>query len=428
VYQPKFVWESGLWGPTPRWLSPPNIAVIERLSRTHLRLPDDCDLVATFFAEGAFNKLYTITVSERLSSQYIFRVTSPVEPFYKTASEVATLSYTREYTSVPVPRVIAYCSNAKNELGCEWILMERVPGVALGKVWGDIDFETKSKVTKQVAGFVKQLRGIQPPFVAIGNLYFRADIEALNAAAYVVPLEDEKYVLGPIVTTYMFAGGRKLRVPRNLGPYSNDAQYIAALAAVELGEVKLLQSAESRSHGDFDEDLAEISGDIAGLLDELHTISSSLFPSPLLRFTLYHHDLSLANILVDPPTYEVMGIVDWECVGTRSHWEDTYPLFLLGPEIEEEVEPLDPGDKDDARVEHWENWEKMKLRLVFDQQLTEVQYKGDGLRREFREQLDWLGVSPKKVKNWIRDALNTFIPQLKEYSGLLIGAPLLKEY
>ena len=67
--------------------------------------------------------IYTVAipgVGDNISShQYILRVTWPVEPFYKTASEVATLSYLREHTTIPVPGVIAHSSSAENELGCE---------------------------------------------------------------------------------------------------------------------------------------------------------------------------------------------------------------------------------------------------------------------------------------------------------------------
>ena len=328
-----------------------------------------------------------------------------MEPFYKTASEVATLSYIREHTSIPVPRVIASSSTAENELGCEWILMERLPGVALTDVWGGMDLETKSRETKAIGGFLRQLRDIRRPFPAIGNLYFRKDIDASNGAVSVVPTEDERYVLGPIVTPYMFAGGRKLRVPRDLGPYSNDAEYIAALAATELEDMKLLQLPDAHSYSDFDEDLAEDADDIIEVLNELEAVSTELFPSHPYHFTLRHHDLSLANILVDPATYEVTGIVDWECVGTRPRWEDTYPMFLVGPEVEDEVEPLAPGDTDEFRVERWEDWEKMKLRPVFDRGLGEAHHEPnaeDEIRREFREQLDWVGISQRKVKNWVK--------------------------
>ena len=115
----------------------PDIHIIKLLSRHHLQIPAWVHLSITFLARGAFNKLYAISTS------YVFRVTLPVEPFYKTASEVATLSYIREHTSVPVPRVIAHSSTANNELGFEWILMERIPGVPLKNVWPEMDMETK---------------------------------------------------------------------------------------------------------------------------------------------------------------------------------------------------------------------------------------------------------------------------------------------
>ena len=169
--------------------------------------------------------MYAITVSNTGSTlatpQYIFRATGPVEPFFKTAGEVTTLSYLPGHMSIPVPRVIAYSSTSDNEVGCEWILMEKVPGVTLADVWRDIDLETKSNVTRSVAGYMRQF---QPRFTGIGTLYFREEINTFNAAVRVLPTEDEKYVLCPLTTPYMFAGGRKLRVPRDLGPYANDAE------------------------------------------------------------------------------------------------------------------------------------------------------------------------------------------------------------
>ena len=57
--------------------------------------------------------------------------------------------------------------------------------------------------------------------------------QTFNAAVRVLCTEDETYVLGPLTTPYMFVGGRKLHVPRDLRPYSNNAEYIVALAASE---------------------------------------------------------------------------------------------------------------------------------------------------------------------------------------------------
>lgn len=403
-----FIWVPETFGPRLYWLWVPHPAAIERVARAHLQLPADRRLSVTFFSEGCLNKLYTIAVSDDGgnfgSPQYIFRATSTIEPFYKTASEVATLSYLREHTSIPVPLVIAHCSTAENELGCEWILMEKVPGVALGDVWSETNLETKKGITRSTAGFVQQLRDIQRPFNAIGNLYFRGDIDTLNPAVPVVPTHDEKYVLGPIVSIYTCVSGRKLRVQRNLGPYSNDAEYISALIATEMKEMDLLLSADAGSDLDFDEDLAEDAEEIKEVLNKLQKISTTLFSARPARFSLHHQDLSLENIIVDPATYEITGIVDWECVGTRPHWEDNYPLFLIGEEVEGEVEPLAPGDRNSWRLEQQENREKMELRQVFDQEQSETRReddKEDEVRREFKSQLGWVDILPTIVGRWV---------------------------
>jgi aminoglycoside phosphotransferase len=389
----------------------PDISIIKFLSRNHLQIPAEHHLNVTFLAEGAFNKLYTIATSNGGDVEsrlpYVFRVTLPVEPFYKTASEVATISYIREHTSIPVPRIIAYSSTADNELGFEWILMEKIPGVSLKSMWRGMDMETKEKETRVVAQYAKQLRD-QCSFDMIGNLYFRDDF--LDGAVRTEPTTDGRFVIGPVVTAFMFAGGRKLRLPRNLGPYPDDAEYMAALTGAEVEDMKFLQLPDARTHDDFDEDLAEEAPEILEALTELQEAWKTLFPSRPRRaspcpFALTHHDLSLSNILVDPVTYKITGIVDWECTGTRPGWEERYPLFLEGREIVEKPEPLSPGDEDEAMVERWEDWEKTKLRPSWDEELGDVDRGDDAvdkMRLEWRRQLDWLEVYVEKVMGWAK--------------------------
>ena len=358
----------------------------------------------TFFAEGALNKLYAISTfgDNAVESQlpYVFRVTIPVEPFYKTASEVATLSYIRKHTSVPAPRVIAHSSTADNELGFEWILMERIPGVSLKSVWCEMDMEARV-----VAQYVKQLHD-RCSFDLIGNLYFRDDL--LDGKARTSQTSDDEFVIGPIVTSFMFAGGRKLRLPRNLGPYSDDGEYMAAFMDAEVEDAKFLQLPQARMYAGFDEDLAEDAPEIIEALGMFREAWKTLFPSHPRTphpFALTHHDLSLSNILVDPTTFKIMGIVDWECTGTRPFWEVRYPVFLQGREIEEEPEPLSPGDDDACRVEHWEDWEKTVLRPSWDEELGNVDHGDDTtdqMRLAWRRRLDWLEISVRMAVGWVK--------------------------
>ena len=178
------------------------------------------------------------------------------------------------------------------------------------------------------------------------------------------------------------------------------------LVATELEDMKLLLSSDARSYPDFDQDLADDAEETLEALGELRKIFPTLFPARPCHFALNYHDLSLTNILVDPATYQITGIVDWESVGTRLCWENICPVFLVGPEFEGEVKLPIPGDLDDVhlRVERWEGWEKMKLRPVFVRELGGAR-RGhnaeDEIRREFRNHMDWARLSLKEVKDWV---------------------------
>jgi aminoglycoside phosphotransferase (APT) family kinase protein len=67
---------------------------------------------------------YLITLSD--GHDVVARVARQFMPRLKTESEVATMHYLREHTSVPVPIVYHYDSNPYNRLGGEYILMSKV--------------------------------------------------------------------------------------------------------------------------------------------------------------------------------------------------------------------------------------------------------------------------------------------------------------
>ena len=70
--------------------------------------------------EGALNKFYLISYAG-YHTGFLFRVSLPVEPYFKTESEVATLASLGAKASIPVT---AWGSNPDKELGFEWLLME----------------------------------------------------------------------------------------------------------------------------------------------------------------------------------------------------------------------------------------------------------------------------------------------------------------
>ena len=68
----------------------PRVDVIERIARQKLGQSDTCHV--KFFGQGGFNKLYTARCD---SGDYMMRISLPVDPRYKTLSEVATLDFVR---------------------------------------------------------------------------------------------------------------------------------------------------------------------------------------------------------------------------------------------------------------------------------------------------------------------------------------------
>lgn len=86
-------------------------------------------------------------------------------------SEVATLQFLRQNTTIPIPRVYGYDANFGNEVGMPYILMEALPGKRL---WGGgfsdfIPDEYKLHVYRQIADILVQL--YEHPFKEIGMLF-----------------------------------------------------------------------------------------------------------------------------------------------------------------------------------------------------------------------------------------------------------------
>jgi hypothetical protein len=85
---------------------------------------------------------------------------------------------------IPAPRVYAFDSSADNELGYEWILMEKLPGVSYRSVADHISLDAKLAVARTVAEWSDQLSRHQ--FGSIGSFYFDKDSNQLRLGRPVI--------------------------------------------------------------------------------------------------------------------------------------------------------------------------------------------------------------------------------------------------
>ena len=463
----------------------PNIDVIRSLAKNHLQKLakgplNDTSLEVTFFAEGAYNKLYEISAPE-LNSNYLLRATLPAEPYFKTESEVATIAFLRANTTISVPRIIAWQSNLDGDLGSEWILMEKLEGVTLLSVWRKIPWGRKLSLVEEIAKFTKELQSYR--FDKIGGLYFKSALENIadgqdhlltaspsqdrkwsdndhdgiatgmseevdlekhheragmakenvtaqaedfssayhQESAAQPPLllqnpradahdktvdrektglgsvehefggtrpgtlmeeKSESFAIGRIFDTRFFEANRYY-LPGNRGPYRCTMEWLSAMIHFQLQWIKDGPIEDDSDYGsDFEEESPKMKRYCNKFLDVLPRIFAN--EEVELPYTLHHHDLNASNIIVDPETFDIIGIVDWELVNIVPMWRAaSHPEFLdfakpfsgeisMPPTLESL--PLGSYEEDevDCIVDKRDRWDYQLLRDHWDATMKQL--------------------------------------------------------
>lgn len=215
--------------------------------------------------------------------------------------------------------------------------------------------------------------------------------------------------MGPAVDGVYYAERRR-HLESHRGPFESCREWLASLIDIEeqfiVSAKQLLTERESMTPehtsenwddlvdeiGVDEEDLIENYDTIMDLLDQYRSMLPTVFPpssSSLStgdsRFVLHHCDLRAANVMVDPETYNITGILDWEQTCALPAWYAIdYPLMINTSEPYDDQEPAIPTtyDEDDpdfnrVRVSKRDQWESKMLRSRFDASLAEAGSAGD---------------------------------------------------
>ncbi|KAK8133543.1 hypothetical protein PG984_005555 [Apiospora sp. TS-2023a] len=348
-------WVSTTFGPEPRWTREPDMDVITRLARKHLALDKGMSIDISFYAQGAFNKLYKISTT---GGDYVFRVSLPVYPYLKTESKVATTNFVCRKTDCPVPSIIAYDAKNQNELGFEWILMEMMPGTQL--------FENR--------------------FSKICNLYDKDGRVEDNSG--ITRETSDVADLGPMVSL-IFLWGDHLSHDIDRGPFATSYEWLKARL-----QLVILDQERVRRESDDEDDIedAEFAGALAE--DLLKMLPDIFDPTTTEQqgTILFHDDLSMQNILVNDEG-RLTAIIDWECVSAIPLWRACQLPQLLdgrecdecperssyGPSSDDENDDDSPPDKFDNEGvsslywEHLLEYEQTQLRKLFMEEMARVQ-------------------------------------------------------
>ncbi|KAE9379476.1 hypothetical protein N431DRAFT_434463 [Stipitochalara longipes BDJ] len=268
--------------------------------------------------EGLNNKAFILTMDN--GSEVFAKLPNPVAgpACYTTASEVATRDFLRTALDIPIPQIIAYSADRNNSVGAEYILEAKAPGKPLGSLWYQWPIQARLEMIKQVVEIECKLASMT--FTKSGCIYFASDIPTnLSHNLEVrtdVPIASstlERFRLGPLVSSELWRG-KRAAMDMNRGPYNTPLNYVKAMAVNE----KLYIESHARSRMNYHRSSTEHPEEVLRLLGQCLQLAPAMIPPSVINDmdqlapTLWHPDLHLDNIFVDPSTKKITQIIDWQ--------------------------------------------------------------------------------------------------------------------
>ncbi|KAK1623475.1 kinase-like domain-containing protein [Colletotrichum phormii] len=371
------------------------MAVILETVKSTLGVQSPCRI--EFLADGTFNKLYVV---ESAGQEVVVRVTLPIEPRLKTLSEIATLAWVRQKTSLPVPGILAYIADRANPIGFEWIIMNKIPGEPLADVWKEIPYSAKEHLVRRLALFFSetfehQMRGI-------GNIFPNLPSSQTSTSFTVQRL-----------VSYSFIGEHP-HSKLSRGPFASSKEWMSA----RLDFVELDCTEEYTNENEEDDDVEFLETAMV-LITRLRNHLKDAFPSTGLgteSTVIFHDNMDSRNILVDKGG-NLTAVVDWECVSTLRLWTACqYPPFLQSKPRDVEPNQSIYQHEENGEVtalfwEHLDHYELTQLRRVFLAEMERLQPEWVAIHKSTHHQRDFeLAVTlcddelfMNRVRKWLDD-------------------------
>jgi hypothetical protein len=268
---------------------PKRIALLKATAQYHIFY------VLTYSTDVITEKLYGIV--EELSSKetdLVLRISGSHIPRLKTENEAAMLSWIKKNTKIPVPAVLYFDSSEKNVLGREHMIMTRVPGVAISDVYDTLTTDQMDSILDQLTAVLLELYKI--PLHHIGG--FR--IDTTSSTIVPGPVCEETFWQIPDVEEF-WPPTENFETLNIQEFYETYTDYVTAHIGKYITAIQIHDK------------LAWLQR-IPQLTCFLNKINSPELKSKLndVLLRLAHCDLHFANILIDPATAQITGILDWE--------------------------------------------------------------------------------------------------------------------
>ncbi|KAI1942866.1 hypothetical protein LOZ12_006174 [Ophidiomyces ophidiicola] len=309
------------------------------------------------FAEGGFNRIFEISMHDGL--QVLARLPYPftLPKKYATASEVATMDFVRQH-NVPAPKVFAYSATDKNDVGVEYIIMEKMQGLQAGDVWYTMTDDQRIKLIRELVTLEARLFSI--PLPASGSLFYAKDLDPRMKRTEI----GDGFCVGPDVQDRAWLDERSgLQI--NRGSCETSEEILCAGAERELlwaeKYAKPRYPLEPMYRESYNYEKVSPAEHIENLKNYLK-IAKHLAPSQesyLNRHTLRHPDPQPNNILISE-SFTINGLIDWQhClilplflqVKPAKHFQnygDEESEKCIKPELQKDFDQLNSNEQDVA--------------------------------------------------------------------------------
>ncbi|KAH7371718.1 kinase-like domain-containing protein [Pyrenochaeta sp. MPI-SDFR-AT-0127] len=258
--------------------------------------------------EGGFNRVFLFYLDNgaRVVARVPFHIAGPRR--LTTNSEVATMTYIRSFTKIPVPKVLDW-SDDGTSIGTEYIIMEQALGVPLHDKWTSMS-PHQHMLCVNVTFLMAKMGSLE--FPVYGSLYFAdAPIDPSLKSNFV-----KGFCIGPHCgTKYWDCKPGEVRFyaerPPNRGPWADLTSYCSGL--IDAGFSRIPKADDPRARLSYRGSLREH----LRLLDISNTIIQELIKFPIIKDVagpiLLHPDIHKRNIFVseDNPSC-ITAIIDWQ--------------------------------------------------------------------------------------------------------------------
>ncbi|KFY91998.1 hypothetical protein V500_04381 [Pseudogymnoascus sp. VKM F-4518 (FW-2643)] len=423
-------WEkvaSGEFGMEARFTRVPDLEAAKQLFKW-LGVTDgeiDITLIET---QQELSRVYDVFLPEK-DETLILRINLPLDPRFKTLSEVETINWVRDNTNIPVPKIVHYDASNANPIGFEYILMTKLPGKQLSEeMWKSISFPAKEELFRQIAElssclYKNQLRGI-------------GSIQSASPPS-----------VGPVVARELFwHDSIHIDVPR--GPFSSARDWFKAILEIKRQVACAMvakhsgigvRNEEDQEDLDWAQVTLKIIDGVVPLVDKILPPGNDVEDEPSM---LHHAYLDWSTILVDD-SGALTGIIDWQCASAVPLWSACYyPQYLSWAWREEKPEPenygtdaeddggSDPNEPGNLYWLHMEEYECYLLRGFFLEEMARLEpgwveiFKSSELKVDLEEavincdcEVGFIVSRNRELLEWI-DKVNAEKPWAKKAEGL----------